>query len=260
MSTAKLLLLVLTFAATTLHAGDTTQTSSFKRLYAGFSFMPAATYRYLRVHHATEDLSKADLKNLIMDPRNKREHPDFGFAFGGRFGVNVTRFFSVETGVDYYLHRYTYKSERLTFASDFNSNFEDTNTVDRRFRYTENYHYLHFPVALNFTIGKKKARAAISAGAHLQWLVGKTLTSRYIENGEVIRKKTGSDILYAGNKFNLFPFFAAGAHYQINELMFLRLMATAQMQALKNSDTPIVEHLWSAGISASLYFGFLRGK
>lgn len=42
--------------------------------------------------------------------------------------------------------------------------------------------------------------------------------------------------------------------------MFLRLMATAQMQALKNSDTPIVEHLWSAGISAALYFGFLQGK
>lgn len=107
MPSTKLLLLLLSFSTATLYAGDTTQTNHFKRLYAGFTFAPAATYRYLRVHHATTDLTRAELKGLIVNQRNKHEHPDFGFAFGGRFGVNATRFLSIETGIDYYLHRYT---------------------------------------------------------------------------------------------------------------------------------------------------------
>jgi hypothetical protein len=249
---------LLLFLSATMYAGDTTQVKPAKRLYAGVSYVSNVTYRYLRQNYVPYDVTAAE-ERRIVDIRNEHEHPQFGFQIGGRLGVNITRYFSLETGVEYNLHRYLYKSDFLTSGSTYNPSLIDTSITNCIVKQTDNYHYLNIPVAANFMLGKRKIKAVISAGVNFNFLLKKTQTFRYFVNDELYRSNTTADN-YTFSSFNLSPFLGVGIDYHINRFMFLRIMPVAQMQALKNIDTPITEHLWSAGLNTSLFFGFLDAK
>lgn len=254
----KHLLLTLLFAVFSfvLKAGENTSQTSEKRLYGGFVFTPGVSHAYLKLNYVPASEDEATMKRVLNEFK-KIEHPDFGFEIGGVFGARLLRFLTIETGVKYMMHRYTSKSPRLTFASDYNAQFQDTNTIDRRFTTTYNSHYINIPVGLNFEIGKGKVKGIISPGLNVNLLATRTSTGRYFENGKVIRKKTGKDN-YPSNYsiYNFSPYLSAGIDYSIYDWMSLRITATGQMQTLKNTDTPFVRYMYFAGINMGLLFHF----
>lgn len=239
-----------------LKAGENTTQTSAKRLYGGFVFTPGVSHRYMHLNYIPADEDEATIKDAFRR-FDKMEHPDFGFEIGGVFGVRLVSFLTIETGVKYMMYRYTSKSPRLTFATDYNALFEDTNTVDRRFTTTYNSHYINIPVGLNFEIGKGKVKGIISPGLNVNLLAARTSTGKYFENGKVIRKKTGKDNYPSDYSiYNFSPYLSAGIDYSIYDWMSLRITATGQMQTLKNTDTPFVRYMYFAGVNMGLIFHF----
>ncbi|MDB5282211.1 MAG: hypothetical protein JWO06_1286, partial [Bacteroidota bacterium] len=119
------------------------------------------------------------------------------------------------------------------------------------------YHYMNVPISLNFTLGKKKVRGIISVGASLNFLLKKKISYNYsYSDGRSISGTTVDR--YDFNKFNVSPFLGIGADFYLTKALVLRLMPIAQMQALKNINTPITEYLWYAGLNVSLQLGFLN--
>jgi hypothetical protein len=250
----------LLFACSIIYASDST---SFKRLYVGVSFTPAASYRLLAdnpsvaASNPSQYATKSERDDMIKF-RNKIEKPDFGFNVGLRVGVNVTSFFSIETGFEYARKVYRYEIDSLSLGYQWNGSTY-TATESAKFKVYENYRYLDIPVALNFSIGKKRLKGIISTGSYFEILLDKTNTGVLRVDGGKSERNTRFDNS-PFNTFNISPFLGAGVDYRINGMMHVRVMPIAQMQALKNIDTAITEYLWSAGINASLYFGFIPVK
>jgi hypothetical protein len=234
-----LLLSLVTLLTGLLHAGDTSNVKTFKRFYIGVSVSGNATYRYLsRVPHTGWD--------TLYDWRNKHEDPLVGYQIGARIGINATRFMSIETGVDYMLHRYRQKYDPFYLS---NSHIK---TIYK-------YHYLNIPLALNFSMGKHKVKGLISMGASFNYLTEKK--SRYQTIiGNAVQQDYTLDDRSDFNQFNVSPFLGVGVEWHITKFLFLRLMPMAQMQALKNIDQPITERLWSVGLNAAVYFAFKKVK
>ena len=196
--------------------------------------------------------SKAEEKGVITE-RNKYETPGFGFNVGVKVGATLTRFMTIETGIDYSQLSYIFKSDPITFSGHWTNpsyvapgSFTSVTQIDR-------YNYLNIPVAFNFFVGKGKIRAVISTGAAFNVLIKKTITTNYYNGKTRTHTFTGKDS-FPFNQYNLSPFLGVGIDYNITNLIVLRIMPIAQMQALKNINTPITEHLFSGGISMSLLF------
>jgi hypothetical protein len=249
------------FIANLLYAGDTTAHKQFNRVYVGASFTPGISYRLLSHNYYAPDpeaptgLSEKEIQKYIIDSRNQREKVGFGFDVGAKVGVRLTSFLSIESGIHYARKTYTQKITNLTFGSQWNGNGYDTVDNGYYIRLTDVYHYIDIPLGLNFNFGKKKIRGIVNAGATFNVLIAKTIKSK----SNIPQSTSGiRPDRYPFSQFNLSPFLGIGFEYEINSLMSLRIMPTAQIQALKNIDTPITERLWSAGINTCLLFSFKK--
>jgi len=244
------------------NAADTTQVKKFSRFYGGISFTPAVTHRIVTENKFGPDSIDALIQRQILNRRNAGEVAQFGFNAGIKAGFRVTRFFAVETGIEYSMMRYFDKSDSTYVQGSWNGSSYDTVAVYRiHNRYT--YHYLNIPVALNFEIGKKKVRGVISTGVILNVFLTHKATSFTYKNDEPPVKRTETDLGSFTEHFvklNISPFLAAGIDYYINDFLVLRVMPVAQIQAMKNIHSPITEHLWSAGVNCSLLYNFKSHK
>lgn len=236
-------------------AAKPTTTAGFKRIYIGISTTQGVGYRLLS---RNPDVGAADgLENVrdgIISSRNEREKPDYATNVGFRFGVNATKWFAIETGVEYGYNSYGYKLDNLLFGQNWNGNSFDSASASVKFK--AQYHYINVPLALNFTIGSKKTKAIISAGSYFSFLVNRTSRSSITFSNSSTPYVSDNTALF--QSFNISPFLGIGIDYQINSLMSLRVMPLVQFQALQNyRDAPITERLYSGGINISLNFGFV---
>jgi hypothetical protein len=202
-------------------------------------------------------LSAAEQNKLNW--RNDREDPEVGVQAGGRFGIHAARCFAIETGIDYNLHRYSGEIKSLTIGTPWDGIPYDSALAGARVRVMEKYHYFNIPLALNFILGKRKLKGIISMGANFNWLIKKAeRVSWYVNQDMVQSHSTNQTSSFA--QFNITPFIGLGVEWHIGKSLFLRLMPIAQMQAMKNINQPITEYLWSAGVNASVNFGFGKVK
>jgi hypothetical protein len=252
------LITLLLFAAIAVnsYATDTTQLKQFNRVYVGVSFTPSVSYRFLSQNKPSTDIIEGIGSNkYIIDFRNKREVPSFCFSIGAKVGVRFTSFLSLETGVNYTRQGYQQKVKNLQFGSQWNGNGYDSVDNGYEIKLYDVYHYINIPLGLNFNFGKGKINAVINTGVNFDFIAGKQTKS--VSNIPGFTNRTTTD-RSPFTRFNLSPFLGIGFDYQITRLISLRVMPTAQIQALKNIDTPITEHLWSAGINTCLLFGFKK--
>lgn len=239
-----------------LLASNPDEAKTFKRVELSYSFSPMVTYRILKENYFGPDSMDAVIQQEILDRRNQKEKIEFGFSTGLRVKVNVVKFFAVESGIEYYLHRYIYKGD-LVYLTGFNGSVIDTLGTYKA-NYLYNYHYLKIPVAATFTVGKEKFKAIFSLGTGMDVFLRMTQTTTSVFNGtKNVRTDAGKEPFV---KFNLTPFAAIGFEYEINDKMKIRAMPFAQIQALKNTDSPITEHLWCAGINLSFSYGWVDVK
>ncbi len=249
------------FIANLLYANDTTTHKQFNRVYIGASFTPGISYRLLN-HNFYEPYaetpsgySEKEIQKFIIDGRNQREKIGFGFDVGAKVGLRVTSFLSIETGIHYARKTYTEKAKNLRFGSQWNGNGFDSVDNGYYIKTTDVYHYIDLPIGLNFNFGKKKIKGLVNTGVNFNFLVKKNHQIK--SNIPGVTNRNSAD-RFPFEQFNLSPFLGIGLEYEISNLMSLRIMPTAQIQALKNIDTPITERLWSAGINTCLLFGFKK--
>jgi hypothetical protein len=251
-----LLLSLLALLTGLLHAGDTSNVKTFKRFYIGVSVSGNATYRYLSLGNIPAGIPRSFYQSDI-DWRNKVEDPLVGYQIGARLGINATRFMSIETGIDYSLHRYRLKAEQPFGV--VGGYYQDTTYPNSQLKIIYKFHYLNVPLALNFSMGKHKLKGVITAGASFNILMEEKTRYQTIVGGTSVRDFTVDDRSnYA--LMNVSPFLGVGVEWHITKFLFLRLMPMAQMQALNNIDGPIAERLWSVGLNAAVYFGFKKVK
>ncbi|MDB5283051.1 MAG: hypothetical protein JWO06_2126 [Bacteroidota bacterium] len=240
-----------------LSANDSTRVNTLNRLYAGASFTPGMTYRYINSVKLPTGSTEAIVQNAILSGRKQYEHPGFGFSAGLRMGININSFISIETGADY--ASYSYYSLRDVFLGSqwTGSGFDTTKTYKLKNAYI--YQYINLPITLNFDLGHKKVKALISTGAFFNFLIAANSDNRLYLGHQVIQK-SGNPIRNI-SAFNVSPFLGVGIDWNINRFMFLRVLPTAQMQVLANINGPfLTERIWNVGLNASLYFSFLKVK
>lgn len=246
----------LTLLAVLGYAQETTKPApSFKRVYVGVSTTQGVGYRILSRNHKVEINDPEEIEQYVISARNNQEKPGYSFSAGFRLGVNITKSISIETGFEYANRSYKWKMDDLTFGFEWDGNgYTPSSSGYAKFK--DIYHYLDIPISVNFNLGKKKVRAAISTGTYFNVLLSKTVKMRAEIDGE--KYKSTREDNYKFEAFNISPFLGIGIDYQINTLMSLRVMPMLQFQALKNiQQTPITERLYSGGINVALNFGFV---
>jgi len=234
-------------------------TATFNRLYVGVSTTQGVGYRYLlRNKSVPAPDNDESIPKDVIQIRNKQDKPDYAFDAGIRLGVNVTHFFSIETGIDYYRTGYFYKQDSLVSSYHSTPSGIEPDEIGN-LKMHNYYNYINVPLALNFTIGEGKLKALISTGANFNVFLGTSYHSIINFEGKHSNNR-GWGKLYAEpiTTFNISPFLGIGINYQITPLIALRAMPTFQMQTLKNvKDAPLTEYLYSGGINVALTFGFI---
>jgi hypothetical protein len=121
-------------------------------------------------------------------------------------------------------------------------------------KYTDNFHYIGFPVKVNFIVGKKKVRFFTSVGLITDILVKATSTTDLKENGSTQHGRPYDETSNV-NRVNLSPVLSAGIDYKINDKMNLRVEPAFRFGALSVINGSIKEYLYSGGLNLSYYFG-----
>ncbi len=249
-----LALLFLTIATTySAFCADGDSKPRFRRVYIGFSATPEATYRWLHRSFVPAGSSETGVQGTT-DYGNKHTFPEFGINGAVKVGVNLTHWLAIESGVGYSLIRYRYASDQYYTADVYKgSNYDPTavyTTTDK-----ETYHYMTVPIGLRFSIGHRAVRGIIAPGVDLDFLLKRKAAYTYTYADGTT--SSNSIVQYGDNfrTFNVSPYLGIGIDCYLSPAAVLRLMPVAQIQAMKNINTPVTEYLWNFGLNVSLLFG-----
>ncbi len=257
------LLLAIAIPLFSLAASDSTTTKNFKRLYIGASFNPGIAYRLLSYKPVNLEppLTDSLFKAVFFEAREKEERPTFGFTAGCTFGVNILKWLSVETGVNYSMKGYKRTIHNLTMGTSYDS----VGTLDPAKVYTLKrsaaYHYLQIPLGFNFRLGSKRTKACIRTGINFEWLLANTLKSKL--NSQAGGSETFKNTSYKfqhTNTLNYSPYLGVGVSYEISKAMCLEIMPMAQIQIISTDQAPVSMRFWNAGINIAFNYGFVEAR
>jgi hypothetical protein len=216
---------------------------SFKRVYIGISATPDLSNRYLH-NGSNNPAGNPGYTQTIISDFNSKSVPEFGFNAAFKVGINLTHWLAIESGVGYSLIQYHFNDNAYTYSGT------DSFKIQAR----EVYHYMAIPLGLRFSMGHRKVRGVIAAGVDFDFLIKqqaniKDVYANNITNtNELVQTKNF-------NTFNLSPYLGLGIDCHLSPAVVLRIMPVAQIQSLKNINTPISEYLYNIGINVSLLFG-----
>jgi Outer membrane protein beta-barrel domain len=236
------LLLLMTICTLTAQGQDTLKakiSGGFKKILIGFNISPDYCSRTLKNNDAT------GTSGLIIDVRDKRETGRMGITAGVNICFNFTKKTGLETGIQYSAKGYQTTKYDLVYGVP-----DPAAPVRAKFRY--NYHYIDIPLKINIIKGNGKLRLIAAAGITTNILLSATQTSILEYSGGKTEKQKKQSV-YDYNKINISPMISLGADYRINGKMYLRAEPTFRYGMLKNINTPVTEHLWSAGLNIGFY-------
>ncbi len=243
---------LLCFLALTLYSSVYSSDGSekpFKRVYIGVAFTPEASYRYLAATGGSSSLYQS-----LIQVENKQASPDFGVGASAKVGINITHLLAIESGIGYTLARYRpVTNQPLTYGSSWNGS--SYSASDSSLTEKEIYHYVTIPIGLRFSFGHKRVRGIIVTGADLDFLLKQTQVISITGTNPHTESNTPTDQTKTFNTFNLSPFLGTGIDCYLSPAAVLRIMPVAQIQSLKNINTPISEYLWNVGLNVSFFFG-----
>ncbi len=223
------------------------------RIKIGVIYSPEINYRTLKSNGL-------DSNNYwLVDFNNSNDRPKFGQTFGVDVLFQLSKSFSIETGVQYTNRGFQTKLTPLTFGDNIdprkgfmyttgNNPWLDNTSMKSIY----SFYYLDIPVQLNFTAGKRKARFYSSIGLNCSFLL-KAETTLYLKSeDEAVRES--SETIHGFRPFNLSPTVAMGIDYQYNESLNFRVAPSGKygLSPIKNSQ--IAYHLWSIGLSIGAYW------
>lgn len=210
------------------------------RFQLGVNFSPDVNYRILENNDGTE------MSDAIINSRDDREIPKFGYSTGLNVCFNINRFLGIETGLQYSNKGYQTEKIDLIFG-------QPDPSLPEHLKYIDDFHYVDIPLKVNFTAGKKKVRFFSSVGITTNIFIKGTTTSVIYYSDRTERDKDPTS--YDFEKVNLSPTVSAGIDYKINDRMNLRVEPTFRYGVLKIIDAPVTGYLYNGGLNVSYYFG-----
>jgi hypothetical protein len=238
------LLLLMTICSLAAQGQDTLKSKppkGFKKKLIGFNISPDYSNRTLKNNSGTGS------SNAIIDLRDKQENGRIGITAGVNICFNFTKKTGLETGIQYSRKGYQTKKYDLVYAVP-----DPAAPVRAKFRYS--YHYIDIPLKINIAKGNGKLRLIAAAGITANILLKTTVTGVYEYPDGKTEKNTRQSV-YNYRKINISPMISLGADYRINDKMYLRAEPTFRYAMLKITNTPVTEHLWSAGLNIGFYYG-----
>ena len=215
------------------------QTSTHKRVLIGLSFSPDYGYRTLKSNGTASG-------NLVRNSRNDVEISKMGFTAGADLCINFNQLLGIETGLHYSNKGYQTKKQDLVFAQPIPGQPIKVSFIYR-------YNYLDIPLMACFSFGKTRLRIIAGAGLEINALINATQKNEYeYPNGNTEKNKLSSTANF--KKFNISPMISCGISYAINGKMVFRAAPAYRYGLIKTTDTPVGEHLWSAGLNIGLYY------
>lgn len=212
--------------------------SKNRRFSLGISFTPALSYRFI-THTSSSD---ANLQTVI-DHRNEREVPRFGFSAGLHFYVKLRDLGYVETGLGY--------AEMGCQTRTFDQFVPPVPEpgLPSRIRYRYNIRYLDIPLIFHLERGTGKIRFCASAGLVASITLGYTQTEiAFFPDGSRRENETpaGTDIIPVGISVNV----GAGMNYHITPRFSWKIQPVVRAGILPTVIAPIAEFPFSVGLQS----------
>lgn len=220
---------------------DTIKVNSdqIKKIYIGLTFSPAYCYRTLKTDDA--------LGQLVIDSRDTREIPKFGFTTGVGLIYILNKRFNFETGL-----LFSDKGEKTKKTDLIWSQPDPILPIKSTFIYS--YQYLDIPLKVNYYIINKKLNFFISAGLSANiFLTYKQTSIQEFSDGRT-EKHTSGSIYNNFSKVNFALLAGFGIDYDLNNKIRFRLESIYRRSINSIIDAPVKSYLYSAGLNAGIYY------
>lgn len=206
------------------------------RFNIGIQASPDLAYRSLEL------VDRNPASEVIIEALSTLHTPRLGFTASLVAGYELSEKWSVEGGVGYALHGWSWDLSQFSFGDQIEPRRGYIyNTGDVLGSISQEFHYLNVPVRATLTLGKGRLRSISSVGASMSFLL--LANSKTLLNGQ--RNVVEQDDY---NALNFFPMISSGLTYAMGERGALRMEPTFRYGVLKLRDGPIGERLWSAGL------------
>ena len=223
-------------------AQKASSTAKSKQIFAGFSFSPDYAYRVLKNNGGD------DFAPQIISSRNDMEIGKLGFTAGLDVGMNISRLFRVEAGVQFSNKSYETRKQEMYYQQP-----PPDPLIPLTAKFIYNYQYIDVPLKLKLVVGKKRIHFTSVAGVALNFLLNANTRSLFeYPNGSTRKQEQSST--YDFKKFNISPLVSLGAEYRVKNNLYIKMEPTFRYGLLKTIDRPVTEYLWSAGLNIGFYF------
>ncbi len=220
-------------------------TTNRSRFSIGIIASPEYCYRSLSAGSDANSYTQS-----FIASRNNREIPKVGYTVGVNVMYEISKRISVESGINYSDKGYQFDFSGLTFGDMIDPRFGfiyQTQSVEDNID-TWYYHYtnLDIPFKIVYTFPGKKIRFTASGGF---------IANIFLDAFETI----GSSTVKREDDFNDVGFSAVaatGAVYNFNNRFRLSIMPAFQYSLTNLRNSPVNEHLWSAGVNVGGFYRF----
>lgn len=180
----------------------------------------------------------------IIDSRNEREVPGFGYSYGINSGLYLTKKLSID--VSFLFESKNYKTEPIDGL------FSDGTEAILIFYYR--HYYLSTPVKLNFTfLNKNKFSLYATGGGSVNLFAfrrNKSIIKHTGKKNEVSKSGKAKDF----NTYSISILAGLGINYDVSQLLRIKIEPILNYSNSSVMDAPISESLQNVGLNIGLGF------
>jgi outer membrane protein W len=206
--------------------GQQNDSLKFNNLKLGLSISPSFSSRYLKA----ESDAQANL-----DYYDSIELPHLGYSIGLNLGYQISKRFSINSGLFFANRAQSSKSASLASISNF----------------TNNIYYLDLPLKFNYYLLSKKSKLYLTGGANFSYFLANNVSYRKESNNEVLSSK-GDDL----NSINIAGIIGIGIDVPIYKRWTFNFEVNYQHAFTPLLHTPIERYLYSFNPTISLFYRF----
>lgn len=201
-------------------------TLKYNNVKLGLSVSPSFSSRYLKAEGDAQ--SNADYFDSI-------EMPHVGYSLGINFGCQISKRFSVNSGL-----LFSNKAQGLKATS-----------LEKLTNYTNNIYYLDLPVKINYYFFSKKSKIYLTGGTNFSYFLANKISYRK-ENSTDIFSAVSEDL----NSFNILGVIGLGIDVPIYRRWACNFEANYQHAFTPLLNTPIKRYLFSINPTIALFYKF----
>lgn len=206
--------------------GQQNDSLKFNNLKLGLSISPSFSSRYLKA----ESDAQANL-----DYYDSIELPHLGYSLGLNLGYQISKRFSINSGLFFANRAQSSKSASLANISNFKNNI----------------YYLDLPLKFNYYLLYKKSKLYLTGGANFSYFLANNVSYRKESNNEVLFSK-GDEL----NSINIAGIIGIGIDVPIYKRWTFNFEVNYQHAFTPLLNTPIERYLYSFNPTISLFYRF----